>query len=903
MRKKIVLISSIIILISFTFADISIKTKGAKGDTIFNVKANFYSLKIILKKGKLFKEIIMPENSKNIYLTTDGNFKVNLMWTGWHAPGVLNNSENPVEYDSSDFVYQDYKIMDKKGYSKILKLYFRGKGRLNIGLTLLYDFTDGKYYFRKRVEFSRKGKYSHFIRKVYPINYIVENSNLHLVKRGGYGQPVGFLLKNNGFFFGLEYPSSYNKISKDKNAIILKCWQYIGERMAGKPVASDWVVIGISPDKDLKKQFFNYLKDIRVAKLRPYVLYNSWYDLEAPEMVENKKNIMNEKNTLRIYNLFRNIMMKKYKIKLDAFVLDDGWDIYRSDWKLSKKQFPRGLKPISDKLKKDGVSLGIWFGPIGGYSHRDWRLEWMKAHGYETVGDQLCFGGKKYNALFKKRVEDFVKDYGVGYYKWDGFQFSCSEPNHGHPIGIYSRRYILNKLIEISDSVRKLNPDIFLNITSGTWLSPWWLKIANQIWMQGYDYGYAGVPSISKRDMAMTYRDYVLYDDFKNNDFWFPIGNLMTHGIIKGDLQKLGGEKEPIDKFTNNAVLYFARGVSMYELYITPDLLSQQEWKAIADSIKWAKENFEILSNSTEMIGGNPGEKQVYGYIHFKGKNGIIAVRNPYINKGSLEFVLDTKYSIDEDARNLVLEKVYPKSWVSPELYKTGDKINLTIAPYETAVYKIYPIEKANKILISNIIYTEKMLNNKTETFFIYKTTGKPKILNRGNLKYIIKNGKKTKRLILNIPEEKEKNNEKEIKITKNNKKYIANIDINNSFVEPEIAVLLISKRKKQDKKFPAAVEFKIDNKSVKPSIIKNRGWGWFKLSLQKGKHNIEIMVKKPDNWKGKMKIYYKYYKAQKPQIIIVKTKEKIKHKNNLPFPYQGNLFKITKKIGEYDFE
>jgi hypothetical protein len=224
-------------------------------------------------------------------------------------------------------------------------------------------------------------------------------------------------------------------------------------------------------------------------------------------------------------------MIEKHHISLDAFVLDDGWDVYQSDWQLRKETFPNGLKPLADTLKKMGTSLGLWMGPTGGYSFRMKRVNWMKEHGYEVVGtgrdySMLCLGGKKYSELFRKRITGFVANDGVAYFKWDGIQFS-----------IYSRRAIMESVIEKCRAVRAVNPNVYLNITSGTWLSPWWVKYANQIWMQGEDYGYADVPSISQRDAAMTYKDMVLYDDFKNHDWWFPVANLMTHGSSRGTLK------------------------------------------------------------------------------------------------------------------------------------------------------------------------------------------------------------------------------------------------------------------------------------------------------------------------------------------------------------------------------
>ena len=64
----------------------------------------------------------------------------------------------------------------------------------------------------------------------------------------------------------------------------------------------------------------------------------------------------------------------------------------------------------------------------------------------------------------------------------------------------------MESVIDKCQAVRKKNPNIFLNITSGTWLSPWWVQYANTIWMQGADYGFSDVPSISQRDAAITYK-------------------------------------------------------------------------------------------------------------------------------------------------------------------------------------------------------------------------------------------------------------------------------------------------------------------------------------------------------------------------------------------------------------
>ena len=294
---------------------------------------------------------------------------------------------------------------------------------------------------------------------------------------------------------------------------------------------------------------------------------------------------------------------------------------------------------------------------------------------------------------------------GIGYFKWDGIQFSCSEEGHGHPVGIHSRRAIFNELVRTIAAVRKARPDLFLNITSGTWLSPWWVTYADCIWMDAADHGYTQVASISKRDRAMTYRDQALFDDFHHKDLWFPMNTLMTHGIIKGRLQSLGGTDESLEKFTDNAVLYLARGISMIELYVSPDLLTSGEWKALAGAIRWGKASFDTLRNST-MVGGDPARGEAYGWVHYQGKEGLVALRNPDRKSTLFRLPLDPGHGLDPVASNLVLERIYPDRWVSPRLLSAGARVMIPLQGYRTEVYRVRPLEAVDRPLLAGVRFS-----------------------------------------------------------------------------------------------------------------------------------------------------------------------------------------------------
>lgn len=849
----------LVFFVSSSFAQDVVFQERKEGDKqIFWLSNSQVKCSVIFEEGKLSSDRLeaQPEwlseyGTRPFSIDTDADFGLNLMWTGWQAPGKVNNAENPVMLSKHSFQLLRHEVQELPGDSKGLNLFFKGLNN-SLELRITYRLEQDAFYIKRKIAVrdSRSGR--HFLRWIWPRRGLVFG-NVTILKSGGFGQPLALQYKQGGAFFGLEYPTSENSLKPlERSKTTLHCGQELGERIGSSWIESEWVVEGLSPNPHVKLWFWKYLDRVRVLPLKPFLLYNSWYDVRAPEIVESPAHVMNEKNLLRIVESFKKEMVEKHGLKLDAFVLDDGWDVYKSDWVLSKSQFPRGLTPVGAALKEIGTNLGMWFGPIGGYSNRTWRIEWMHDQGYEVIPGreagrgQLCLAGKRYRQLFKKRVVDFVRNYSVGYYKWDGIQFSCSEPDHGHPVGIYSRRAVMESVIDLCQSVRAENPNIFLNVTSGTWLSPWWVKYANTIWMQGSDYGYADVPSISRRDGAITYRDYVLFEDYGKNDFWFPIANLMTHGIIKGNLQKLGGEAEPLDKFTDNALLYFARGVSMWELYVSPDLLTDGEWNALAKSIRWARDRFEVL-RSTEMIGGNPGESLAYGYVHFAGKRGIIAARNPSIEPQTLKVSLSPSKGLDAKASSLVVERVYPTRQISPKLHRAGLNLEIPLQGYETALYEIYPIEEASEPLLPGVTFEvlQESVNNYAVKY--YDAQKGARLLNPEIARTVKYGGKSVRPSKLSIPvrhlPETVSHGSVRLSSQENQSKIDIKFDLHKPAERATLAVLLEPVGESMAETESEVTAF-LDGEKVETKVEQQKGrWGWYTFNVRPGKHTSRLII------------------------------------------------------------
>ena len=909
---------------------------NTEGDSeIFVLENGLVKQTVVIKNGQLLSDTLQTcarwsakFNRPPAILVSDAGFSFSVFYNAWRAPGKENNADNEVVFDKNNFGFKKYSLAESTGKERRIDLYFKGNNN-PFELVISYRLDEGDFFARRKLLLKDPQNRGHFLEKISPRNGLfdfaeIDNDNknkisigiegldfaysedialnknsrkLKIIKEGGFGQPVAFVLSNSGGFIGLEYPTATSGIKNMGNGMFsLNSYQYFGQKIGSVvPVESSWEVIAITPQPYVKKWFFNYVDKIRVAPATPYTLYNSWYDLRSTAFAKRKHPVpadavMNSENTLRIIKLLRENMIEKHGIHLDAFVLDDGWDVYESDWKLNKEEFPGGLKPISDTLAKTGTRLGIWFGPIGGYSYAMKRVKWMGEHGYEVTGNKykygsamLCLAGKNYSNLFRKRITDFTRNDNVGYYKWDGIQFACSEPDHGHPVGIYSRRAVMESVIDKCNAVRAIDPKVYLNITSGTWLSPWWLQYANQIWMDAADYAFSDVPSISRRDNAMTYRDYALYDDFKVRKLWFPVSNLMTHGIIKGRLENISKGGEPFDRFTNNAVLYFARGISMWELYISPDILTQPEWNALSEAINWAKANRDIMA-TTFMIGGNPAKGKTYGYVHFNGSKGIIAVRNPKIEKDIIRFQLKPDYGLNENAANLVVEQIYPYRKILPALYSAGGTIQIDLNGFETAIFNIYPMESTNRPLLADAVFNLKTDKN-TLSYQVFETGSHVKFLQPEKIENITVNGLKTDFKELKSNYSVKHNKENYTVAAKTGKKTvsfkISSGNINGRHAS-EVA-LLLDKNEKTDT-FPE-VSIKQNGKKLPVNKQQIKGkWAWYSAQTN-GKGDIVISFDKT-NYKGKTQLWVNDITPRTPFQVTVKTGTNIMQNPMPPLPY-----------------
>ena len=422
------------------------------------------------------------------------------------------------------------------------------------------------------------------------------------------GSVAGSPIVAGNLFLGFEHPLSTSKVTGTK----AEAW--IDRELplrAGQAVTYS-AVIGVAREGQTRRDFLAYLERERAHPYRTFLHYNSWYDLgyftpySAADAVDR-------------INAFGRELHEKRGVKLDSFLFDDGWDRHDSLWKFNAG-FPNGFTSLKEAAEKYGADPGVWMSPWGGYSKpKEERIAFGRSAGYEIVSGGYALSGPKYYAAFRDVALEMIRKYGVNQFKFDG----TGNADSVFPGSQFDSDF--SAMIHLIGELRSAKPDLFVNLTTGTWPSPFWVMHADSIWRGGDDDDVTGVGTY--RERWITYRDAQTYRNVVQMGPLYPLNSLMLHGIIYAREHK-HLDKDPGNDFRNEVRSYFGTGTQLQEMYITPGLLSQQNWDDLAEAAKWSRENQEVLKD-THWVGGDPAWLEVYGWAAWTPKKATLVLRNP----------------------------------------------------------------------------------------------------------------------------------------------------------------------------------------------------------------------------------------------------------------------------------
>ena len=128
-----------------------------------------------------------------------------------------------------------------------------------------------------------------------------------------------------------------------------------------------------------------------------------------------------------------------------------------------------------------------------------------------------------------------IDTYHVNQFKFDG----TGNANHVFPGSLFDSDF--EAAIALITRLRQEEPQLFVNLTTGTFPSPFWLRYADSIWRNGEDHDFAGVGTW--RQKWMTYRDAQTYKNIVQAGPLFPLNSLMLHGLLWAKSAETSGNR------------------------------------------------------------------------------------------------------------------------------------------------------------------------------------------------------------------------------------------------------------------------------------------------------------------------------------------------------------------------
>ena len=473
-------------------------------------------------------------------------------------------------------------------------------------------------------------------------------------------------------FAGFEHPLSQCAVGGGRARCVLERKLPL---QPGAPVTYS-SVIGVAPAGQLRRAFLYYVERERAHPYRPFLHYNSWYDL-------GYFNKYDEAGALDRVNAFGTELNKKRGVELSSYLFDDGWDDPATLWKFNSG-FPDGFAKIHTAAQQYGADTGVWMSPWGGYGKpRQERVAAGRAAGYEIVDNGFALSGPKYYKLFRDTTFDMVHRYGANEFKFDG----TGNANRVVPGSRFDSDF--DAAIHLIGELRAEKPSIYINLTTGTYPSPFWLRYADSIWRGGEDHSFAGVGS--SRERWITYRDADTYKHVVLAGPLYPLNSLMLHGLIYGRFAK-GLDTDPDHDFRNEVRDYFGTGTQLQEMYITPSLLTSENWDDLAEAANWSRAHADALVD-THWIGGDPEQLEVYGWAAWSPKQATLVLRNPSDKPQSISIDLARAFELPSGApRTYELKSPWKSDTSKPAVTLTsGQAHTFSLQPFEVLVFDATP--------------------------------------------------------------------------------------------------------------------------------------------------------------------------------------------------------------------
>lgn len=478
------------------------------------------------------------------------------------------------------------------------------------------------------------------------------------------GNPVA----TGSMFFGFELPMAKNDVSGGRVKAGIAC----GLPLEAGVVYEFSSVAGTYPKNGLRRAFLAYLERERAAPYRQFLHYNGWFDFD--------RNVT-EKGMFETAAAYDREFVKKRGVPVKAFVVDDGWDDWdKAFWVTDAKKFPTGFGKLGSYLDSIGSGFGIWISPLGGYGGS--AAARIKRAGEEKLtrdgAGRLDLSYEPYYKWFLGKTSKLVREDHAKYFKFD----KAGDGVNPHFLA----------LLRICHELRPLDRDLVINITVGTWPSPFWLNHIDCTWREGNDMGWEGFGD--DREQWITYRDAQTWRGVVSKGPLYPLNAIMTHGIVLSDGHMFAKRALRAGKdMKHEARSFFGSGTAMQELYVKPAITPPGAWDAIAEAAKWSRANADVLVD-THWVGGDPSKgANVYGWAAWSPRKALLTLRNPSDKEKTITVDAGETFEIPEGFPSaFTVAGAYADAPSPVATAKAGTPLTLALKPFEVLVLEFTPV-------------------------------------------------------------------------------------------------------------------------------------------------------------------------------------------------------------------
>lgn len=180
--------------------------------------------------------------------------------------------------------------------------------------------------------------------------------------------------------------------------------------------------------------------------------------------------------------------------------------------------------------------------------------------------------------------------------------------------------------------------DPWINLTTGTWPSPYFLLWADSIWRGSGDLGYLeaqNLDGLSPRQNWIVWRESKVYQNVVRRADWFPLSQLMIHGVVLGSHGEAGYRSlqhhTELD-FAQETWSFVGMGLQLQELYISPPLMKAADWDVVAEATAWSRKYAHVLRDSHWAFGNFRPDLAPYAVASWQSTGeqlGVLLLRNP----------------------------------------------------------------------------------------------------------------------------------------------------------------------------------------------------------------------------------------------------------------------------------